>query len=213
GGGGAGGGINPLSGGGSTTAKDNQAIANALNANGSSAQGSWFYNPLDDSWSFELTGNFAIVTSGNRTAANGYYLVSNSVGNNAWYKFDERGKMLTGWQVEQSGVYYLNEDPTSSTFGAMMSGWVFIDGNYYYFGNDGRLVVNGTTPDGYVVDANGARIGLATNVSALTATMGGGLEDAMPLVNTTNFWQYIQAVRIQHLQQLQLQQQQMLTVQ
>ncbi|MBR4314654.1 MAG: hypothetical protein IKP66_07080, partial [Lachnospiraceae bacterium] len=206
GGGGAGGGINPLSGGGSTIAKDNSAIANALNASGSPAQGSWFYNPLDDSWSFELTGNFAIVTSGNRTAANGYYLVSNSVGSSAWYKFDAAGKMLKGWQVEQTGVYYLNEDPTSSTFGAMLSGWIMIDGIYYYFGNDGRLVVNGTTPDGYIVDANGARIGLATNVSALTGTMGGSLEEATPLINTINFLQYIQAVRIQYLQQQQLQQ-------
>ena len=69
----------------------------------------------------------------------------------------------------------------------MMSGWILIDGNYYYFGNDGRLVVNGVTPDGYTVDANGARIGLATNVSALTGSMGGTLEGAMPLTNTMNF--------------------------
>ena len=107
---------------------------------------------------------------------------------------------MTGWQVEETGVYYLNDDPTSSTFGAMLSGWILIDGIYYYFGNDGRLVVNGTTADGYVVDANGARIGRATDVSALTGSMGSTLEDAMPLTYTSNYLQYIQAVRIQYMQ-------------
>jgi len=42
------------------------------------------------------------------------------------------------------------------------SGWHWVDGNYdgtaecYYFDNEGWLLVNGTTPDGYTVDANGA---------------------------------------------------------
>ena len=42
----------------------------------------------------------------------------------------------------------------------MYTGWHQIEGKWYYFrenagGPAGSLVVNGTTPDGYTVDANG----------------------------------------------------------
>ena len=49
------------------------------------------------------------------------------------------------------------------TLGMMRTGWQMIDGQLYYFntqsdGTMGRLFVNTTTPDGYVVGADGALI-------------------------------------------------------
>lgn len=89
------------------------------------------------------------------------------------------GRMVKGWHYEtaDSRWYYL--DPAS---GAMRSGWNQIDGSWYYFspavgttwifneasgsweyaGSNirpyGSMYVNEQTPDGYTVDANGARI-------------------------------------------------------
>ena len=88
--------------------------------------------------------------------------------------------MLTGWyyDINDSRWYYL--DPQS---GAMLTGWHTINGKSYYFtpvstgatwvldGTSGKwsfdknvlvkpmgsLYMNETTPDGYSVDAEGAR--------------------------------------------------------
>ena len=38
------------------------------------------------------------------------------------------------------------------------SRWIQTNGYWYYVGADGALFVNGTTPDGYRVDANGVWI-------------------------------------------------------
>ena len=132
-------------------------------------------------------------------------MITNSVGNKSRHKFDSNGKMLTGIQYEEQGVFYLNEDKTSPSYGALVTGWVMIDGEYFYFDNMGRLVVNGVTPDGYIVDANGARVGLANTISAFTGTMN-TLEKAVPLTYVQNFMLYMQALRIQ--KQLELQQMQ-----
>ena len=106
--------------------------------------------------------------------------------------------MLTGWQLENNAVYYLNNNPTDPHYGAMMSGWVTVDGIDYYLDNTGKLVVNGTTPDGYLVDANGAKIGLANAMQAMTGT-DLGVQKAEPLANTQAFQLYLQAVVMQRM--------------
>lgn len=82
-----------------------------------------------------------------------------------WFRFDEEGKMQTGWVTDTDGnTYYLN--PVSdNTRGKMQTGWVWIpDANgvsrCYYFnpnsdGTRGRLMKN-TTIDGSTVNADGA---------------------------------------------------------
>ncbi len=83
-------------------------------------------------------------------------------GKTDWYYFDAEGYMVTGWVTWEGNRYYLH--PVSDgTQGHMYTGWQQIDGKWYYFrpesgGPQGSLFVNGTTPDGYKVDANGVWI-------------------------------------------------------
>lgn len=71
----------------------------------------------------------------------------------AWYRFDGKGYMLTGWHYEaqESKWYFL--DPVS---GAMLTGWQWIDGRCYCFNGSGVMYAGTITPDGYQVNENGA---------------------------------------------------------
>lgn len=40
----------------------------------------------------------------------------------------------------------------------MVVGWKQIQNAWYYFSVDGSLLTNGTTPDGYIVGADGAML-------------------------------------------------------
>ena len=85
-----------------------------------------------------------------------------------WFRFDPDGHMVTGWFQDQDGYrYYLN--PVSDrTLGRMMTGWVWIRGEdgplrCYYFqehsdGWRGALYKNRMTPDGFMVNDEGAWI-------------------------------------------------------
>lgn len=83
-------------------------------------------------------------------------------GTNSWYFFDENGYMITGWFEYKGNVYYLN--PVSEgTKGKMVTGWNQIDGIWYYFSEaegdtKGSVLKNTTTPDGFRVGPDGARI-------------------------------------------------------
>ncbi len=63
------------------------------------------------------------------------------------------------WQSDATGCWYQNDDNTYP-----VSCWQWIDGNCdgiaesYYFNEHGYLLTNTITPDGYMVDANGAWI-------------------------------------------------------
>ena len=57
-----------------------------------------------------------------------------------WYWFDGNGKMLTGWQWINRKCYYLNPNSAPNAAG------------FPY----GACWMNGTTPDGYTVNASGA---------------------------------------------------------
>lgn len=62
-----------------------------------------------------------------------------------------------GWKLDNTGWWYDNGDGTWPA-----GGWKWIDGNLdgvaecYYFNTNGYLATNGTTPDGYQVNQNGA---------------------------------------------------------
>lgn len=71
--------------------------------------------------------------------------------------------MLTGWFTDRDGNRYYLNPLDDGTLGMMRTGWQMIDGQLYYFntqsdGTMGRLFVNTTTPDGYVVGADGALV-------------------------------------------------------
>ena len=40
----------------------------------------------------------------------------------------------------------------------MVTGWIQWEGNWYYLGPEGDMQTNTLTPDGYIVDENGARV-------------------------------------------------------
>ena len=95
---------------------------------------------------------------------NGSYPVSTwLMTGNEWYRFDDKGYMMTGWYTDENGKkYYLNPVSDGSR-GAMKTGWQIIDEKWYYFstvsdGFKGSLQVNTTTPDGYKVGADGVWI-------------------------------------------------------
>ena len=66
-----------------------------------------------------------------------------------WYYLDKDGIMLTGLQEINGARYYLNAS------GAMETGWQQLNGNWYYFQTNGSLLRNGTSPDGYKLNADG----------------------------------------------------------
>ena len=76
-----------------------------------------------------------------------------------WYFLGRSGKMRTGWLLDGGAWYWLG----GANDGSMHTGWQQIGGVWYYFqtsgASKGALLMNGTTPDGYRVDANGAYIG------------------------------------------------------
>lgn len=63
-----------------------------------------------------------------------------------------------GWQHNNTGWWFGTND-TNTTWHA--NGWQWLDGNNdgiaecYYFDQNGYMLANGTTPDGYMVNADG----------------------------------------------------------
>lgn len=105
----------------------------------------WWYDNTDGSYPFSCWS----------------YLLWN--GTYEWYHFQSSGYMNAGWFTDTDGNRYFLHNVADGTQGHMYTGWHQIDGTWYYFrenagGPMGSLVTNGTTPDGYRVDANGAWI-------------------------------------------------------
>lgn len=55
------------------------------------------------------------------------------------------------WQQDSYGWWYQADDGT-----CLNNGWNWVDGRCYYFSPDGYCLQNTQTPDGYMVDENGA---------------------------------------------------------
>ena len=72
--------------------------------------------------------------------------------NGKWYRFDKDGNMITGWYQNPvtKDWYYLWAN------GSMATGWVPVGDRWYYLSASGEMAHDGTTPDGYKVNANGA---------------------------------------------------------
>ncbi|MGN0144878.1 MAG: cadherin-like beta sandwich domain-containing protein, partial [Clostridium sp.] len=69
----------------------------------------------------------------------------------AYFYFNGRGNMKTGWITLDSGIYYLGND------GRMRTGWVKDDGKWYYMGDNGAMLTGWIKDDGdwYNLDENG----------------------------------------------------------
>lgn len=57
----------------------------------------------------------------------------------------------SGWQQDQKGYWYENEDGSYWT-----DGWHWVNNKCYYFNKEGYCLLDTVTPDGYQVDATGA---------------------------------------------------------
>lgn len=80
-----------------------------------------------------------------------------------WFQFNDKGYMVTGWFTDVDGKKFYLNPTTGSSQGVMMTGWQLIEEKWYYFnttsdGTKGALLVNGTTPDGFAVGADGVWI-------------------------------------------------------
>ena len=68
------------------------------------------------------------------------------------YWIDSNGYMATGWRQYNNGAWYYFK-----ASGAMAANyWVLDNGKWFYLGTDGFMLTNTTTPDGYVLGADGA---------------------------------------------------------
>ena len=79
---------------------------------------------------------------------------------NGWYYLSTQaegtaGLMKYGWYQDSTGTWYFLNTVHDGTFGRAISGWQWIDGYSYYFDENCRLVVSGSTTDGYTVDSDG----------------------------------------------------------
>ncbi|MCQ2401272.1 MAG: InlB B-repeat-containing protein [Lachnospiraceae bacterium] len=104
--------------------------------------GTWGNPVTDGHWSQDDTGAWRYTTT--QLFCNTWAYIRNPYAHSGqheadWFRFDANGIMLTGWQLIDGKWYYLN--PTKDgTLGACLIG-------------------PGVTPDGYEIDATGARTG------------------------------------------------------
>lgn len=68
----------------------------------------------------------------------------------SWHYFNQNGDNAIGWILYNGKWYYLNPS------GVMATGWVSTGGKWYYLYANGQIATNTTTPDFYVVGADGA---------------------------------------------------------
>ena len=101
----------------------------------------------------------------NGSYAGGEWQLAEAGGRTDWYHFNAQGYVEGGWLTDTDGHRYYLYDTNDSRFGYMLTGWQQIDGQWYYFNMQstsaapqGALLTNTTTPDGYTVDATGARV-------------------------------------------------------
>ncbi len=138
--------------------------------------GVWYYlnegsGAMATGWKL-VNGVWYYLNEGSGAMATGWKLV-----NGVWYHLDEgSGAMDTGWYLDPSDGRWYYLDPS----GAMLTGWQLVNGKYYYLCETsgtsyeaydpatgrkiyiprryGSMYANEVTPDGYKVDASGARV-------------------------------------------------------
>lgn len=128
---------------------------------GSRSSGGSRQSTASSQWIQNATGWWFKNADGTWPANTWVQLTWNNTSN--WYRFNAEGYMVTGWFTDADQNRYFLHNVSDGTQGHMYTGWHQIDGRWYYFrenagGPMGSLVVNGVTPDGYQVDANGVWI-------------------------------------------------------
>lgn len=145
---------------GSTTTKisNSKQISGVMNSKAST----WAVDPTSGKWKLS-----AVDINGNAiSATNGFYLLTNTVTkmvnnipvqveiNNTYY-FDAQGNMVTGWVQTADNKWYFFDTAKTADEGRMSIGWKVVDGSWRYFNADGSMMVNGVTPGGFIIGADG----------------------------------------------------------
>lgn len=93
--------------------------------------GTW-HQTESGSWSFKKADGLFAVSE---------WIYAESSGKNSWYRFDEKGVLLSGWFEENGKWYYLNSEH-DGFYGAMKTGWLLAEDGYWYYLNpqDGVMV-------------------------------------------------------------------------
>ncbi len=114
-------------------------------------KGAWKLQYADNSFA---TGSYFIDSDGTQKEQVAWEMV-----NGSWYAFGAdgyaKGGFVTDYQL--GGFFYIDIER------GMLTGWQMIDGKWYYFntvsdGNKGMMLANQTTPDGFIVGADGSWI-------------------------------------------------------
>lgn len=83
--------------------------------------------------------------------------------NNKMYFLNDTGDMQVGWLLQNGKWFYLNIDGSRAD-----NSWILYNSKWYYFGSTGEMAVSTTTPDGYIVGADGAWTGKSGNSTSDT---------------------------------------------
>ncbi|MFT4104991.1 MAG: hypothetical protein QM657_04445 [Lacrimispora sp.] len=111
------------------------------------------------------TANGKWIFASDRTYTNEWAYISNPYAADgqekaSWFRFDQDGFMMTGWQTDLDGNTYYLKSASDGTQGQMLTGWQYIEGAWYFFnpasdGTRGKLITNTVTSDGYVINEKG----------------------------------------------------------
>ena len=130
-------------------------------------QVSMSYASANSAWAADPNGNWHLTminAAGEEVPAKNTFVclqsdVVNALGQTTtvldFYYFDNDGLMYTGWLRDANNVTYYFDKTAGANQGKLARGWMKVDESYYYFDGNGVMLSNTTTPDGYVVDANG----------------------------------------------------------
>ena len=123
-----------------TSSSGSQGGPGSSGSGNTAAQGDGAWQQFGNEWKYlKANGTYA---------ANESLLIKGET-----YYFHADAWMARDWQMVNGSWHYYTES------GAMAkSRWIQTNGYWYYVSADGALFVNGTTPDGYRVDANGVWI-------------------------------------------------------
>lgn len=123
----------------------------------------WYY--LDEN-GVMITGWKKISNKWYYFDASGAMITGWKMIDNNWYYFKSSGEMHTGWLQIKSGApwYYMNSG------GKMVTGWNEISGKWYCFKSSGEMYADCTTPDGFKVGKDGAKVEAGSSSSSSTST-------------------------------------------
>ena len=164
GGGGGGGGILPGNNPNSAPAVTEVSVVKVQTPPVDASNVAWEFDPLTNKFKLRVSINGQMVPAQNVFVTINESEVQNGDGiqllkeSKNTYFFDSNGNMVTGWIKTVDNKWYFFENEKTINEGRMVTGWKKVSGTWYYFTEDGNMLVNGMTPDGYLVDADGKLI-------------------------------------------------------